>query len=105
MAHANHASGAGPKLYLRIWAMLLVLTVVMIFLDQVAMPFIVLATVLVVTMLAKASMIGAFFMHLKFDGKFLALSLILGFVVLGFILYILLVPDAIRIQQMLSEGG
>lgn len=96
---------ASSSLYWKVWGALLVLTLVMVFVDEAALPFAVLAGVLIVAMMAKASMIASFFMHLRWEGRFLVLSVVLGLAVLGAIMFVLMAPDGVRIFDMVSEGG
>ena len=60
---------------------------------------------MVAAMLTKASIIGGNFMHLKFERSGLVLTVIVGLVVTGAILYVLIVPDAVRIHEMVEKYG
>ena len=100
MSHDTTSPGYG--VYLRIWLVLLGLTVVMVFLDQIDLPRVPLVMMLVGAMLVKASLIAGYFMHLRYDGIFLVLTLIIGFLFFGAFLYALIVPDALRILGMLA---
>ncbi|MDX1382288.1 MAG: cytochrome C oxidase subunit IV family protein [Thermoanaerobaculia bacterium] len=102
MAHAQSPAGIG--LYWRIWLVLLGLTVGMIVIDGASLPLGLMVGVLVVAMLAKAGLIASYFMHLRYEGILLILSVLLGLAVLGFILWGLMVPDGHRIMGMLREG-
>jgi caa(3)-type oxidase subunit IV len=103
MAQAH--APASSSLYWKIWGILLVLTVVMVFVDGASLPFAMLAGILVAAMLVKAGLIASFFMHLRYEGILLILSVVLGLAVLGFILYALMIPDGLRIFDMVSEGS
>ena len=69
-----------PGLYLRIWGLLLGLTLVMVLLDRAALPWAVLVAVLVAAMLTKASLIAAYFMHLRFDSRMFRRMFLAGLV-------------------------
>ena len=56
--------------------------------------------VLLVAMLTKASLIGANFMHLRFEQLSLALMVIVGLLITGTTLFVLIAPDAVRISAM-----
>jgi caa(3)-type oxidase subunit IV len=90
------------KTYWQIWGMLLALTTVMLFLDQVSMPRALFVTVMVAAMLTKASLIAAFFMHLKYEHPFLRASFVVGLMINGAFLFALIIPDALRIYHMVN---
>lgn len=89
------------KTYWQIWAMLLALTVVMLFLDQAPLPQTLFVVIMVAAMLTKASLIAAYFMHLKYEHRFLQASLVIGLLINGAFLFALVIPDALRIYGML----
>lgn len=91
---------SGLKTYWRIWGMLLALTVVMLFLDQAPLPQPVFVTIMVAAMLTKASLIAAFFMHLKYEHRFLQAALVVGLLINGAFMFALFIPDALRIYRM-----
>jgi len=93
----------GFALYLRVWAVLLGLTLVMIAVDRAQLRLAVLASILVAAMLMKATLIASYFMHLRSEGKLLIWSVVAGLFVVGLILYVLLIPDGLRIHQMLTS--
>jgi cytochrome c oxidase subunit 4 len=86
--------------YWRIWAVLLVLTLIMVFIDQSPLTRGVLVLVLVVAMLAKASLIAGYFMHLRFEKLNLILIVLVGLLITGFILFALIAPDGMRILDL-----
>src|SRR3990172_351167 len=88
--------------YLRIWGVLLAITMVMIAIDQAELRLALIAGVLLTAMLIKASLIAAYFMHLRLEGRLLVWSVAVGLLGLGLILYILLVPDGLRIHDMVT---
>ncbi len=93
-------SKVGSTHYWRIWSMLLVLTLIMVFIDQSPLTRGVLMLVLVVVMLAKASLIAGYFMHLRFEKLNLILIISVGLLITGFILFALIAPDGMRILDL-----
>ncbi len=96
------SSAQDPKTYWKIWGMLLALTVVMLFLDQAPMPPVMFVIVMVAAMLTKASLIAAYFMHLKYEHRFLQWTFIVGLLVNGTFMFALFIPDAVRIYRMVN---
>ena len=92
----------GFAFYLRVWAILLGLTLIMIAVDRADLRFGFLAAALLAAMLIKASLIAGYFMHLRFEGRLLVWSVVTGLFGLGLILYLLLIPDGLRIHDMVS---
>jgi cytochrome c oxidase subunit 4 len=88
------------RTYVTTWAALLVLTLVMLSLESAALPRGLFVSLMVAVMLAKASIIGAFFMHLRFERVSLVAMVVVGLLVTGAVLYVLIVPDARRIHEM-----
>ncbi len=106
----NHKAGHG--LYWKIWLILLIVTLVMIFIDRPTAQALqgadsagssgVLVIVLLLAMLLKAFLIASYFMHLRFEKLFLQLSVLVGLLINGAILYVLIAPDGSRIFGMLN---
>lgn len=94
--------GTRNKLYRTTWLALLALTVVMLLVDNSPIPRVALVVVLLVAMLTKASLIGAHFMHLRFERLPLAMMVIAGLLVTATILFVLIAPDAVRISTMMA---
>jgi caa(3)-type oxidase subunit IV len=95
---------AAPNLgiYWRTWAVLLVLTAIMFVLDTLAMPRGLFVTVMLVAMLAKATLIGGIFMHLSKESADLVVTVVVCALGFGLLLYGLSVVDAGRIYQMMQ---
>lgn len=93
-------SKAGSSHYWRIWSVLLVLTLIMVFIDQSPLSRGALVLVLVVAMLAKASLIAGYFMHLRFETLNLILIVLVGLLITGFVLFVLIAPDGMRILDL-----
>jgi len=99
-------------LYWRIWFILLIVTLVMVFIDRPTaqalqgsepmFPQGVLIFILVSAMLLKALLIGSYFMHLRFERVAISLAVLVGLLINGAILFFLIVPDACRILGMTS---
>ncbi|MBI4477435.1 MAG: cytochrome C oxidase subunit IV family protein [Acidobacteria bacterium] len=92
------------RLYWRTWVALLVLTTVMIVLDGSPLPRRVFVGVLLGAMLVKAALIGAHFMHLRFERGSLAVIVIIGLLITGTLLFVLIAPDAMRIASMMQAA-
>ena len=87
------------------WSILLVFTVVMLWADSASLPRTAFVVFMLAAMLTKASIIGANFMHLKSERMPLILTVVVGLLVTGGILFVLIVPDAARIHEMVSRYG
>ena len=87
------------------WSVLLVFTVVMLWADTASLPRMAFVVFVLAAMLTKASIIGANFMHLKAERLPLITTVVVGLLVTGTILYVLIVPDAVRIHEMVSRYG
>lgn len=90
------------KTYWITWAVLLVFTVVMLWADAASMPRTAFVVFMLVAMLTKASIIGANFMHLRSERLPLVLTVVVGLLVTGLILFVLIAPDAARIHEMVG---
>ena len=82
------------------WAVLLVFTVSMLWADTASIPRLAFVVFMIAAMLTKASLIGANFMHLRFERLPLALMVIVGLLITGTTLFVLIAPDAVRISAM-----
>ena len=85
------------------WGVLLALTVTMVGLDQAPLPHRTFVALMLGAMALKATLIAAYFMHLRFERWALVLGIALGLPINAAILYILIVPDARRIFEMLGR--
>ncbi len=93
-------SKVGSSPYWRIWFVLLVLTLVMVFIDQSPLTRGVLILVLVGVMLVKVSLIAGYFMHLRLEKLNLILVVLVGLLITGGILFALIAPDGMRILDL-----
>jgi cytochrome c oxidase subunit IV len=85
------------------WGVLLALTLTMVILDQAPLPRTTFVLLMLGAMLVKATVIAAYFMHLRFERWALVLGIVLGLPINAAILYVLIVPDALRIFDMLGK--
>ncbi len=90
------------KTYWITWAALLVFTVVMLSADSGSMPQTAFVVFMLAAMLTKASIIGANFMHLRTERLPLVVTVVVGLLVTGTILFVLIAPDALRIHHMVT---
>lgn len=88
------------RIYWITWSILLAFTMVMLWLDNAAIPRGVFIVFMLAAMLTKASIIGANFMHLRHERLPIVVTVVVGLLVTGTILYVLIVPDAARIHEM-----
>jgi cytochrome c oxidase subunit 4 len=88
------------KMYWSIWAVLLVLTLIMIGVEALSLPAGIGVLVLVGAMMTKATLIAGWFMHLKFETRFIMLVLVFGTLLTAAFLVLLLAPDAIDANRM-----
>jgi cytochrome c oxidase subunit IV len=79
------AQAPNYRLYLRIWVILLVITLLMVFTKN--------PVILIPGMLAKATLIAFWFMHLKDERKDFIAYIVASILVLSLILFALMVPD------------
>lgn len=93
------------RMYWITWSVLLVFTVVMLWADSVSFPRIAFVVFMVAAMLTKASIIGANFMHLRSERAGLIVTVVVGLLLTGAILYVLIIPDAARIHDMVTKYG
>lgn len=92
----------GARIYWITWAALLVLTVVMLLVDTAAIGRSLLVAVLLAAMLVKVALIAGNFMHLREAHVGLVWTFIGGLLATGVLLYVLIVPDAMRIHTMVT---
>ena len=92
MSEAIDTAHSHPP-YVTIWAVLIVLLMVSLGFGYLGNP--VLATVLILSVAtAKALLVLAYLMHLKFEPLFVSMILIAGFICLGILMGVLL-PDIV----------
>jgi cytochrome c oxidase subunit IV len=79
------------------WALLLVLTAIMVFVDVMGLPRLLLLVVLIGAMLTKAFFISSQFMDLKHEKLVVGVSVAFSLLFFGAILFALIVPDGVAI--------
>ncbi|MDA2934607.1 cytochrome C oxidase subunit IV family protein [Acidobacteria bacterium AH-259-D05] len=89
--------------YWRIWFVLLLLTMGMVFIDQSPMARGALVLILVTAMLGKATLIAAYFMHLRFERVSLVLTVAVGLLITGLLLFVLIAPDGVRALSLAPQ--
>ncbi len=100
----NHASEQGEhhdgttKWFMTVWVVLLVLTAVEVFLAYIHLPVGLMLTILLGLSIAKAAMIIAYFMHLRYERFSLVLTLIPMWMMCT-LLMLVIFPDSFRIQE------
>ncbi|HSF17178.1 MAG TPA: cytochrome C oxidase subunit IV family protein [Vicinamibacteria bacterium] len=90
---------AAYRSFWKTWAILLALTVVMVFVDVVQAPRALLVIVLLGAMLTKAFLIGAEFMDLKHERLVVGVAVAFSLLFFGAVLYALMVPDGLAILR------
>ncbi|MFQ5927418.1 MAG: cytochrome C oxidase subunit IV family protein, partial [Terriglobia bacterium] len=76
------------------------LTLMMVGTGYVSLPKVLIVLLLVLAMLVKASLIGAHFMHLRFEKLSLVLTVAVGILATATILFLLISFDGIRILRL-----
>jgi len=95
---AEHFAGTN-KLFISIWAWLLGLTLIEIFLAYRPMPIHFMLTILMGLSIIKAALIVAYFMHLKFERLSLVLTIVPILVVCICLLFVFF-PDSFRSSDL-----
>jgi caa(3)-type oxidase subunit IV len=88
MTSTAHSTSA----YIKVFYVLLVLTIVEVAIVYLGLPKILLAALLVIAAVWKASLVAMHFMHLKFEKRTLALVALTPFVLCVFLI-LMLMPD------------
>ena len=88
MASSAHSTSA----YIKVFYVLLVLTIVEVAIVYLGLPKLVLAALLVIAAVWKASLVAMHFMHLKFEKRTLAVVALTPFILCVFLI-LMLMPD------------
>ncbi|MFQ5662603.1 MAG: cytochrome C oxidase subunit IV family protein [Terriglobia bacterium] len=91
---------AGYRIYWFTWVLLLLFTLAMLVTGYLPLSKAIIVLLLILAMLLKASLIGAHFMHLRFEKLSLVLAVVGGILVTGAILFFLISFDGIRILEL-----
>lgn len=97
---SSSKTGSGFGAYWRTWIFLLVLTLIMVIVDQTSLPRAVLLLILLSAMLMKATLIAGNFMHLRYEKLSVAITVAVSLLLTGAILFLLIAPDGIRSLRM-----
>jgi len=87
---------SGYRIYWIVWFILLLVTLGMMLLGTTALTT-ALILVLLAGMLLKASLIGGYFMHLRFERASLIVIVAVGILATAGILFFLIAPDGLRV--------
>lgn len=93
------------KNYWIVWSVLLILTLAMVLTAEAGVSRTLLAAVLIGAMLIKASLIGGYFMHLRFEKPVLVLIIAVGIFFIAGTLFSLIAPDGLRILRSSSVAS
>ena len=85
----EHTTTNHTKTYLKIFAALFVLTVIEVGLSQSGMPHTPMVVLLIAFALVKAGLVAVYFMHLKYDSKFLSVIAYAPLVVASILIFML----------------
>ena len=99
MSTHSEYHGLTSKLTLTVWAWLLILTGIEVFLAYIQFSLHVMLVLLMGLSLVKAALIIAYFMHLRFEKRTLVLTLIPALVVVISTLSVFF-PDSVRLLHM-----
>lgn len=91
---------ASYRTYWVAWSILLVLTVLMIAAEGATLPRVVIVLLLVTAMLAKATLIAGWFMHLRFERAALVLSVVGATLATAAFLFFLIAPDGVSMLRL-----
>jgi len=103
MQRTRHEHPKGYRLYWVTWGWLLAITIIMLVVDFMHFPRVFLVLALVVFMLVKASMIAGNFMHLRFERLNLIVTVAVGLLVTGAVLFAFISPDGVRVLHLSSS--
>ncbi len=98
-----HEHGGSTKLFLWVWAGLLGLTAIEVFLAYIQLPLGLMLSVLMGLSIVKAVLIVAYFMHLRFEKLSLVMVLIPMWVMVSLLLFVFF-PDSFRLQDLRWPG-
>ena len=94
----GHSEG-GTRLYLGVWVGLLGMTMVEVFLAYERLPVNLMLVILMGLSVIKASLIIAYFMHLRFERLSLFLTLVPMWILVTCLLFMFF-PDSIRLHDL-----
>lgn len=98
MSHSSEHTGGTTKLFMMVWISLLVMTIIEVYLAYIHLAPGLMISILMALSLAKAALIIAYFMHLKFEKMSLILTLIPMWVMVTCLFFIFF-PDSFRLLE------
>jgi caa(3)-type oxidase subunit IV len=98
MSEHGHAE-ASTKTYMGVWAVLLVLTAIEVYLGYIHLSVALMLSLLMGLSLIKAGMIIFYFMHLKFEKTSLVLTLLPMWIIVTCLLFVFF-PDSFRALEL-----
>ena len=106
-AHAmeteEHFAGSN-RLFLSVWAWLLLLTDFEVFLGYIQLPVVYMLVILLGASIIKAALIVAYFMHLRFERLNLILTIVPALVICICLMLLVFFPDSFRSRQLRSPA-
>ena len=97
--HAHAQAEGGTRLYLTVWAALLAMTLIEVFLAYEQLPTGPMLMILMGLSLIKAALIVSYFMHLRFERFSLVLTLVPMWIVVTLLLFVFF-PDSFRLHEL-----
>jgi caa(3)-type oxidase subunit IV len=91
------------RTYWIVWGILLTLTILMIIMEGAPFSRVFAVLFLIFAMFAKATLIGGWFMHLRFERAALVVSVVVGTLATAALLFFLLVPDGIAMLKLAAH--
>ena len=85
------------------WGTLLVLTMIMLLTENSGFPRVAAVLFLIAAMLIKATVIGGWFMHLRYERVALVASVVGSVLALAAILFFLIIPDAVNTLRSATQ--
>lgn len=100
---ATHSPATGYRHYWSAWGALLVLTLGMLLAGHLTLPKALILVLLLGAMLVKASLIGAYFMHLRFEKLSLVAVVTAGILATAAALFVVIAFDGVRILRLSAQ--
>ena len=98
-----HFAGSN-KLFLSVWAWLLLLTGFEVFLGYIQLPIIYMLVILMGASIIKAALIVAYFMHMRFERLNLVLTVVPAVVICICLMLLVYFPDSFRSRDLRSPA-
>ncbi len=92
--------GVSYRTYWGIWAVLLFLTLFMLLIEAAPLSGVLTLVFLIGAMLVKAGLIGAWFMHLRFERASLVWCVVVGTLATALTLFVLIAPDGVSMLRL-----